>query len=121
MGHEPIAMDALDAKFIRFGERDGTTYQVVVGTIDEAQGVRFLCPKCFTANGGVVGTHSVVCWSASRGVPDHVKPSPGRWALKGTSIADITLDGDRGKSRSVQLEGGCAWHGYVTDGQATEA
>lgn len=92
-----------------------------VATIAEAQGVRFLCPKCFAANGGPVGTHGVICWSRSRGVPDDVRPAPGRWALDGTSIGDLTLNADPpGTARSVQLlGGGCAWHGFVTNGEAT--
>lgn len=92
------------------------------GTFAEAQGVLFLCPKCFTANGGAVGTHSVLCWSRSRGVPDSVRPKPGRWTLQGTSIDDLTLDGDPvGNARSVLLtsDGGCAWHGFVNNGDAT--
>jgi hypothetical protein len=111
----------LDARFIRYVEEAGTIRHRVVDTIDEAQGIIFLCPKCFTANGGAIGTHSVICWSSSRGVPDSARPGPGRWAIEGTSIDDLTLNGDRGRSRSVLLQGGCGWHGFVTDGKATEA
>lgn len=90
------------------------------GSIAEAQGVMFLCPKCFETNGGKVGTHSVICWSRSRGVPDNVRPGPGRWALVGTSIDDLTLNADPpGTARSVQLvESVCGWHGFVTNGEA---
>lgn len=87
-----------------------------VDTIVEAQGVEFLCPKCFAANGGNVGTHVVVCWSRSRGVPDKAEPGPGRWRLVGTCFGDLSLMEEPGQSRSVALRGGCAWHGYVTDG-----
>jgi hypothetical protein len=86
--------------------------------IDEAQGIRFLCPKCFEANGGPVGTHVVICWSRSRGVPDSAEPGPGRWTLDGTGLADLTLNGD-GSSRSVLLLGGCGWHGFITNGEVT--
>jgi hypothetical protein len=54
----------------------------------------------------------------SRGVPDDAKPGPGRWSLVGTGFDDLTLDGDGG-SRSVLLLGGCAWHGFVTNGEVT--
>lgn len=90
-----------------------------VDKIEEAQGIEFLCPKCFAANGGRVGTHAVVCWSSSRGVPDKVAPGPGRWALRGAGYHDLTLDAEPGKSRSVLLLGGCAWHGFITNGEAT--
>lgn len=88
--------------------------------IATAQGVDFLCPKCFVANGGEEGTHRVICWSRSRGVPDDVTPGPGRWALDGTGVHDLTLNADPPSgARSVQLNGGCAWHGFVTNGDAT--
>jgi hypothetical protein len=91
-----------------------------VERIEDAEGVRFLCPKCFAANGGSRGTHSVICWGPT--VPQTVSPKPGRWTLVGTSLADLTLNGAHGKSRSVLLTGaGCGWHGYITDGEATDA
>lgn len=91
-----------------------------VETLAEAQGIEFLCPACFAANGGPRGTHMVICWSRSRGVPDDVKPGPGRWLMAGTGIHDLTLNADPpGTARSVKLEGGCGWHGYVTNGDAT--
>jgi len=89
-------------------------------SIDEAQGVMFLCPKCWTANSGPVGTHRVICWSRSRGIPDDASPGPGRWALVGTSYENLTLNADPpNNARSVLLTSGCAWHGYVTDGEVT--
>lgn len=90
-----------------------------VDTIAEAQGILFLCPKCFVANGGSGGTHAVICWSSSRGVGPDVDPKPGRWVLSGTGYGDLTLDGEPGKSRSVLLTGGCQWHGFVTAGEVT--
>jgi len=87
-----------------------------VQSLAEAQGVRFLCPKCFETNGGAAGTHGVICWSSSRGVPDDAHPRPGRWRLVGTSLDDLSLMEEPGKSRSVLLVGGCAWHGFVTNG-----
>ena len=82
-----------------------------VDTLAEAQGIMFLCPKC--------QSHSVVCWSRSRGTPDKAQPGPGRWAMKGTGYADLTLDADPPSSaRSVLLNGGCGWHGFVSNGEA---
>lgn len=109
----------LKPKFLRYEERADGIFFPYVDTIDAAQGVEFLCPKCFTANGGSVGTHAVICWSRSRGVPDHAEPRPGRWKMEGTGLNDLTLNADPpGTARSVQLLGGCLWHGFVTDGEA---
>jgi hypothetical protein len=89
-----------------------------VDSIAEADGVSFLCPKCFAANGGTVGTHTVICWFEGR-VPDDAKPSPGRWTPAGAGIDDLTFaPGEKIKAVSVQLLGGCAWHGYVANGSA---
>jgi hypothetical protein len=93
-----------------------------VGDISAAQGIEFLCPKCFAANGGPVGTHAVICWSRSRGAPDDESPGPGRWKIEGTGFADLTLNADPPSgARSVQLNGGCGWHGFITNGEATNA
>lgn len=112
-----MKLAALEPEFVRW--KDGGIIRKVRG-IAKAQGVMFLCPKCFQANGGKRGTHRVVCWSRSRGVPDSAQPGPGRWTLDGTGLKDLTLNGDPpGNARSVQLIGGCAWHGHITNAEVT--
>lgn len=82
-----------------------------VKTIGEADGVMFLCPKCFAANGGPCGTHSVICWSPT--VPRDVAPGPGRWTMRGSGIVDLTLIAP---SSSIAISGGCRAHFFVRDG-----
>ncbi len=95
------------------------TIAIIGIALAEASGVKFLCPKCFAANNGPVGTHAVICWSRSRGVPDDATPGPGRWRLDGTGLHDLTLNADLPSgARSVLLIGGCGWHGFVTNGEA---
>ena len=107
----------LDARFLAIEAPDVWRCEGV--TFEQAQGISFLCPKCYAANGGPVGTHSVICWSRSRGVPDEQNPCPGRWLMVGTSFHDLTLNADPpSDARSIQLRGGCEWHGYVTSGEA---
>jgi hypothetical protein len=88
-----------------------------VATLAEAQGVMFLCPKCFAKNGGNVGTHSIMVWFRDRGVPADEVPGPGRWIATGTGYEDLTT------SPSINLENpdhvGCEWHGFVTNGEAS--
>ena len=111
-----MRLTELKPSFLRY--EDGGRMRIVE-SIGEAQGIMFLCPKCYTANGGAAGTHSVICWSRSRGVPDSASPRPGRWKIEGTGFGDITLNADPpGTARSVLLIGGCAWHGFVTHGEA---
>lgn len=84
-----------------------------VDTIGEAQGVMFLCPRCYRAN-AEAGTHYVMVWFRGRGVPDTEVPGPGRWGASGGGYADLTL------SPSIQLlGGGCDWHGFVQNGETT--
>lgn len=90
-----------------------------VRLLAKAQGLIFLCPKCFAANGGSRGTHSVLCWFRNRGVPDSTFPTPGRWTPMGTGLDDLTfVPGDPPCAYSVLLTGGCGWHGFVTNGRA---
>jgi hypothetical protein len=107
---QPVWLRMIDARRSQF-----------VGSIEDAQGIRFLCPKCFKSNDGIVGTHSVICWSRTRGVPDDCVPGPGRWSLNGTGFDDLTLDGEDA-SNSILLSGsGCGWHGFIKNGVVTDA
>jgi hypothetical protein len=83
-----------------------------VETLAEAHGISFLCPICFHTS-----HHSVICWFEDK-VPDSAKPGPGRWNPVGTGLDDLTFVPGK-KTQSVQLLGGCNWHGFVTNGDAS--
>lgn len=84
-----------------------------VSEIAQADGICFLCPKCFVKNAGPVGTHSMICWQPH--VPQTVFPTPGRWKFVGTGYADLSLDNHPGAS-SVLDEGGCGCHFHIRAG-----
>ena len=86
-----------------------------VETLAEADGVWFLCPKCFAANGGEVGTHLVGCWFVGK-VPEWASPGPGRWNPSGTGLHDLTFVPPG--AVSVLLTAGWGWHGFVKNGDA---
>lgn len=120
-----IKREAIDARPQGpYGEDDAyeqigpVEYMPVVDTLGEADGVMFLCPKCFADNGGVIGTHRVICWFVGK-VDDTVDPKPGRWTPQGTDLSDISFVPSAGRSHSVLLTGGCGWHGFVVDGTAS--
>jgi hypothetical protein len=122
-----MRLTQLDPQFVTYEDTGEHKYIHHVKTLAEAQGIMFLCPRCFVANGYTnVGTHQVLCWSRSAGASEHADPRPGRWQMVGTNFSDLTLNGDllgmpgQG-SRSIQLLGGCNWHGYITDGEVTDA
>ena len=98
------------------GEHTEHEYYVPTASIDEADGVWFYCPKCYTANGGMRGTHSVICWRPR--VPADVDPKPGRWEFQGTGLDDLTLVAD---SSSILLRSGCCAHFFVQAGEIVMA
>jgi hypothetical protein len=107
----PYSLAELEAEFVRYGADGGIHHPV---DLANAQGVMFLCPKCFGANGGNVGTHRVLSWFRGKGVPDDAKPGPGRWEVEGFGLNDLTLR----PSIDLSTSGGCDWHGFVTNGSA---
>jgi hypothetical protein len=80
--------------------------------METAQGIVFLCPRCFYRNGGAVGTHMVICWFEGRGVPASVPPT-GRWKAYGLCLEDLSL------APSIMIPDGCRWHGFVRDGEVS--
>jgi hypothetical protein len=81
-------------------------------TLAEADGISFLCPICLNDS-----HHSVICWFEDK-VPDDLKPNPGRWNPVGTDYHDLSFV-PGAKSNSVLLLCGCAWHGFITNGEVT--
>jgi hypothetical protein len=108
-----MRLSALEPQFTRI---TSPGHYQDVERLEDAHGVMFLCPKCYAANGGAEGTHCVFVWFRDRGVPAEETPGPGRWAVAGTGIDDLTL------SPSINLENlghvGCGWHGFVINGEA---
>lgn len=95
-----------------------------VDALAEAHGIVFLCPKSYAKNGGVAGTHGVRVYFEGSPVPSHIgtnnKGETVRWSVQGTGLGDLTLR----PSILEQDEGSvdpCGWHGYVTNGQASDA
>ena len=87
-----------------------------VNTVEEADSVMFLCPKCYADNNGPVGTHSIRVDFAGKNVPEDVCMHNGEgnavwWNASGTNINDLTL------TPSIQILKCCGWHGWVTNGE----
>ena len=107
-------------------------YRHHVDSLEQAQGITFLCPKCFAANiakvdpelkgadaleAAGVGIHSVEVTFSGRGALDNEgtqrKTGPVRWDVSGTGYSDLTT------KPSILLLCGCEWHGYITNGEIT--
>ena len=108
MNKKNLNLKALEASFLKLIPDNSFE---TVDSINDADGVMFLCPKCFVANKGPVGTHSVICWRPH--VPQDVHPIPGRWGFLGNGIDDLEL---KAGSSSVSLTTGCKAHFFVRDG-----
>jgi len=111
-----MKLSELEAQLLR--RVDSGTYSTAPIPLAEADGVMFLCPGCYRKNVGPVGTHSILCWFVGR-VPDDVSPLPGRWIPAGNSVDDLTFVGPA--AASVQITGGCNWHGFIKNGEAIDA
>ena len=83
-----------------------------VDSLSEADGVRFLCPKCFSVNKGEIGTHRIHIYFSGKNTPPSVNNGV-RWDVTGTGLHDLTI------TPSILLGTGCAWHGFITNGEAT--
>ena len=106
-----MRLTELEPKFLKI---DGINFGSFrrIDSIDEADGIIFICPVCFTANRGNVGSHSIICWRPK--APQAVNlTGPGRWEFTGTGYEDLTLVAE---SSSVLLRGGCNAHFFVRDG-----
>ena len=106
----------LEPQFIRY--ESGGIIDPRNISLAEAQGLWFLCPLCFAQNHGNVGTHACEVTFEGRGVlPEqgsHNKEGkPTRWNVAGSTFADLTI------TPSIQLQGGCNWHGFITNGEAS--
>lgn len=80
-----------------------------VPAFSEAQGIWFDCPRC--------RDHSIHVSFDGRGLKDyqgsHNKAGKAtRWATTGADFSTLSM------TPSIQLEGGCNWHGYITNGEA---
>lgn len=105
----------IDAHFLK-ALPDGASQWVE--TLAEADGIIFLCPKCFAMKGDNIGVHSVLCWFVGK-VPADRTPAPGRWTPSGTGLHDLTFVPPP-DAVSVNLSGGgCGWHGHIRNGEAT--
>lgn len=113
----------LDAKFFSNASPTGYHRQV---EIEGSQGVLFQCPRCAIGlergeedgRRFIRGAHYIIVpFSNPRNAPlleSTFMPQMARWEMTGTSLENLTT------RPSIQIIGGCAWHGYITNGDAHE-
>jgi hypothetical protein len=96
----------------QFIKAESTSLYKNVDDIKLADGIMFLCPKCFENNKGEVGTHSILCWQPH--ISQDYTPKPRRWKFLGTGYNDLTLQAG---SSSILLQGeGCQAHFFIRKG-----
>jgi hypothetical protein len=89
-----------------------------VDTIQEADGIIFLCPVCWKKNKGPVGTESIICWKPS--VPQTVGPKGGRWNLVGTGFHDLSLVAGSSSILIRNADKSEHWHGLIKNGEVSD-
>jgi hypothetical protein len=112
---EGIRLIDLEPEFLK--KTGEATHNRIVKDISEADGICFLCPKCYRENLGTdKGVHSIICWQPH--IPESpLIAGPGRWRFEGTGYEDLTLVNG---SSSVALKGGCNAHFWVRDGKIVD-
>jgi hypothetical protein len=103
-----LKLQDLEPRFLKIVDESRRRY---IEDISEADGLIFLCPKCFAENGGRVGTHSIICWRPH--VSQDALPKPGRWDMRGSGFFDLSLVAG---SSSIALMGGCNAHFFIENG-----
>lgn len=126
-----MKLTELEPQFMRYETRppepesgrdpnDRVRYLRHVDSLAEAQGIQFLCPVCWIAHGGPIGTHGIEVSFSNRGVADdegshNREGKPSRWSASGTNYSDLTT------LPSILIDPAppaCAgWHGYITNGE----
>lgn len=116
---------------MKLSDLDGQLYKrmpdgslLPVSAVDTADVLYFQCPKCAAGQprgrrddgrGYVEGVHFIsVPFAAHDGLPAMpTSPVQGgaRWTVTGKTLADVSTQ------PSIAIVGGCAWHGYVTNGE----
>lgn len=101
----------LDATFLRV-DADGRSMTTKGVAYADAHGVMFEDPAghgymciCFFREPAADGTRA----------PDGMKPGPARWSRSGSGLHDLTL------SPSVFIDPPHGWHGFIRNGDVTNA
>lgn len=103
----------LEPKFLRI---KSDTDSDLSDQIEGADGILFLCPKCFAKNGSAAGVHSIMCWQPHVPQSEH-RVGPGRWKFKGSGFHDLSLDNHPNGASSVQLPVPCQAHFHIQNGE----
>lgn len=106
-----MKLTELEPKFLKLCDPEGKSFDTRAGFQDN-DGLWLLCPVCFKANSGPVGTHGIICWKPH--VPQTIQPTPGRWSQTGSGFDDLTLVA---ASSSVLVIGGCNAHFFIRNGE----
>ena len=93
----------------------GDGHSQIIEDMAAADGIVFLCPRCYEDNGGRVGTHIIFCWFQGKVPLSLLYCGPGRWNPSGTGYADLTFVGPG--LTSVLIQGGCNAHFHIVNGE----
>lgn len=115
-----MRLSILEPQFVKHTLGDNKKIDIHVHTLEESNGIFFLCPVCWNKNNGPVGTHGIVVTFHGRNVPDELgshnkEGQPTRWNVSGNSYENLTLTPSIDISRNLPGE----WHGFITNGEVS--
>ncbi len=115
--YEAVISDGLQHGVVTTPAGDIIEHLIRVETLAEAQGVWTPCPKCAAAGNphGVLSFFPNVQLHPSSDLGKNKDGKDVRWTPSGTDLADLSL------SPSIQIQGGCNWHGFITNGETVDA
>jgi len=101
-----MTLVSLEPMFIKV-YRDGAF--TGVQRMEQADGLTFLCPKCF----GTYQMHWIRIWRPH--VSTNILPGPGRWEFVGTGLSDLTLRASH--TQDLKTESKCKAHFAIRNGK----
>jgi hypothetical protein len=103
-----MKLTELEPHFFVVGVVDEHRVLKHVNGLEHADGIRFLCPLCFSRG---VATHVVTIRFALIPRP----PRQEEWMASGSGYHNLTLT----PSIHITTPDGCGWYGFVTAGEVT--
>lgn len=82
-------------------------------SIEECNGIRFLCPACLKEG----REHLITRWSHERGAPFYASPVRYRWKISGASLAYVSVMPDFENEMTLERDDVCTWNGMIQNGE----
>jgi hypothetical protein len=84
----------------------------ITNELNNAHGIRFICPKSFLLHNGKIGAHMIQIYFSGSPIPDSIGLNKDgksvRWSVSGSSLDDLSLS-----PSILEQDSSCGWHGFI--------